>query len=258
MPADAELDHLDSRLNAFAVSSEEQHDSLQSLLQEYQKLLDSHRQLKRNYEEQKAAKNKYKMLANGRVSWYSIDLIRIKFTNLHAGRDPICFNSSRWGWLLRMFNDLLFFIRLWKANMTQFRDRFVRAGDEGGASAAQTLSNSIKEVLLPRLGKDADQYRVMVRVYANLAGLSKIMFRLGNTGSDARSLASFAAGFTGSQDLYEFIDAGDGKDCASAKIQGTLDSFDTLLSLHSLSSVIVLLLLDNMASHEITHPLHHL
>lgn len=47
------------------------------------------------------------------------------------------------------------------------------------------------------------------------------MYRLGNVGSEARSLASVSAGFTRSQDLYEFIDAGDGKECASIKIRGT-------------------------------------
>lgn len=60
MATDADLDHLDSRLNAFAVSNEEHHDSLQSLLQEYQKLLDSHRELRKRLEEQKAPKIEYK------------------------------------------------------------------------------------------------------------------------------------------------------------------------------------------------------
>lgn len=68
MHTDAELEILNARLDAFAAASEEQHDTLQTLLQEYQKLLASHRQLKSDYEEEKESREKYKKLARARVS----------------------------------------------------------------------------------------------------------------------------------------------------------------------------------------------
>lgn len=59
----------------------------------------------------------------------------------------------------------------------------------------------------------------MVRVYANLSGLSKSLSKAGLVGNEARSLAPFAASFTGSQDLFDFVDAGD-KDGTDLKIRG--------------------------------------
>jgi hypothetical protein len=103
--------------------------------------------------------------------------------------------------------------------MVQFKDQLLRAGSEGGVSAAQLMSNSIRE-LLPRLGSGADQCRIMVRIYANLAGLSKTLARAGITGHEARSFAPFTASFTRSQDLFDFIDAGDKKEGADFKIRG--------------------------------------
>jgi hypothetical protein len=75
------------------------------------------------------------------------------------------------------------------------------------------------------LRSDAEQCRIMVRVYANLAGLSKTLARAGLTGHEARSLAPFSANFTRSQDLFDFVDAGDKKEGADFKIRGSLPHF---------------------------------
>lgn len=62
----------------------------------------------------------------------------------------------------------------------------------------------------------------MIRIYVNLQGLSKALARLGLAGNEARSFAGFAASFTRSQDLADFIDAGDKKEGADHKIRGML------------------------------------
>jgi hypothetical protein len=62
----------------------------------------------------------------------------------------------------------------------------------------------------------------MVRVYANLSGLSKALSKAKLVGPEKRSLAPFAASFTRSQDLFDFIDADDKKEGADFKIRGTL------------------------------------
>ena len=106
----------------------------------------------------------------------------------------------------------------------QFRDHLVMARAAGGVSAAQLLSKEIKGHI-SKLGSDAGQCRVMVRIYANLAGLSHTLSRAGLAGNEARSLAPFAASFTGSQELFDFVDVGDQKGGAAFKIRGTARQF---------------------------------
>lgn len=60
----------------------------------------------------------------------------------------------------------------------------------------------------------------MIRIYANLLGLSKALARAGLSGNEARSFATFASSFTRSQDLADYIDAGDKKEGADHKIRG--------------------------------------
>jgi hypothetical protein len=60
----------------------------------------------------------------------------------------------------------------------------------------------------------------MVRIYSNILGLSKSLARAGLCGNEARSLSPFAASFTRSQDLFDYIDAGDKKEGADFKIRG--------------------------------------
>ncbi|KOC10822.1 hypothetical protein AFLA70_137g002681 [Aspergillus flavus AF70] len=101
----------------------------------------------------------------------------------------------------------------------QFKDHLVKAGAEGGMKAAQLLNDSIKELLNDQLGSQADQCRVMVRIYSNILGLSKTLARAGLVGNEARSLSPFASSFTRSQDLFDYIDAGDKKEGADYKIR---------------------------------------
>ena len=76
----------------------------------------------------------------------------------------------------------------------------------------------------------ASQWRVVVRVYANFAGLSRKLVRVGINGS-VGDLVVFASGFTRSQPLFDFVDAGYGKEGADYKIRGTpsLQKFSSVL-----------------------------
>jgi hypothetical protein len=60
----------------------------------------------------------------------------------------------------------------------------------------------------------------MVRIYANLQGLSKASARSNLCGGEARALAPFTASFTRAQELFDFVDAGDKKEGADFKIRG--------------------------------------
>ncbi|KAJ4209635.1 hypothetical protein NW759_013282 [Fusarium solani] len=62
----------------------------------------------------------------------------------------------------------------------------------------------------------------MVRVYANLVGLSKSLCKNGLCGAEKRSLSSFVAGFNRSYGLADFIDAGELKENADFKLKAIL------------------------------------
>lgn len=59
----------------------------------------------------------------------------------------------------------------------------------------------------------------MVRIYANLAGLSKAAAKAKLCGFDKRALAPFVASFNRSNDLFDFVDAGELKENADFKIR---------------------------------------
>lgn len=104
---------------------------------------------------------------------------------------------------------------------TQFKEHFIRAGSEGGISAAQALGDSVRELMHSTMGMQADRCRIMVRVYANMLGLSKALARLGLVGHEARSLSSFTSAFNRAQDLFDFVDAAERKEGSDFKIRGT-------------------------------------
>ncbi|KAJ4169281.1 hypothetical protein NW754_001393 [Fusarium falciforme] len=77
-------------------------------------------------------------------------------------------------------------------------------GEEGGSRAVQQLIDSVKRSLRR---KGLESCEVMVRVYANLVGLSKSLWKNGPCGAEKRSLSSFVAGFNSSYGLADFLKA---------------------------------------------------
>ncbi|RAQ45430.1 hypothetical protein AFGD_005775 [Aspergillus flavus] len=182
MLGDAEIQALDDHLGNVLRENQQHHENIQGLLQQFHLLLDNYNRLKSDYEEEKEAREKYKKLARGQE------------------RNP-------------------FVLVLVDGDGYLFKDHLVKAGAEGGMKAAQLLNDSIKELLNDQLGSQADQCRVMVRIYSNILGLSKTLARAGLVGNEARSLSPFASSFTRSQDLFDYIDAGDKKEGADYKIR---------------------------------------
>lgn len=88
--------------------------------------------------------------------------------------------------------------------------------------AARFLKNTIKQLLASHLPEEEDtnNVRIIVRVYANVFGLSKKLARLNIAGREARSLAPFIAGFNQSEPMFDFVDAGNEEDCTANKIMG--------------------------------------
>ncbi|KAI8396339.1 hypothetical protein FOFC_20886 [Fusarium oxysporum] len=100
-----------------------------------------------------------------------------------------------------------------------FDERFVKDGEEGGSRAAKQLNDTLKDSLRR---KGLESCEVMVRMYANLTGLSKTLCKSGLSGAEKRSFSSFAAGFNHSYGLADFIDAGELKENADFKLKAIL------------------------------------
>lgn len=100
-----------------------------------------------------------------------------------------------------------------------FEDRLIQKGESGGSEAAVLLGSSIRDYvhqIIPDLPSD---YKIVTRVYANVKGLGDVCNRSGIL--DRPSLMEdFARGFTGSKQLFDFVDVGAGKDRADDKISG--------------------------------------
>ncbi|KAJ5247141.1 hypothetical protein N7468_002124 [Penicillium chermesinum] len=101
----------------------------------------------------------------------------------------------------------------------QFHERYIKAGSEGGINAARELNDSVRELMHATMGMQADQCRIMVRVYANILGLSKLLARAGLVGHEARALAPFTSAFNRAQDLFDFVDAAEKKEGSDFKIR---------------------------------------
>ncbi|KAL8715730.1 MAG: hypothetical protein Q9220_000397 [cf. Caloplaca sp. 1 TL-2023] len=68
------------------------------------------------------------------------------------------------------------------------------------------------------------QWKIVVRIYANLDGLQKTYARAGLS-KEEHALPHFAAGFTQSQPLFDVVDVGHGKERANHKTEEQLNLF---------------------------------
>ncbi|GLA52249.1 hypothetical protein AnigIFM63604_009091 [Aspergillus niger] len=182
MLGDSEILALDSNLSTIVQQNQQHHADVQNLLEKFRQLLENYNNLKSDYEEEKEAREKYKRMARGQE------------------RNP-------------------FVLVLVDGDGYLFKEHLLKAGADGGITAARIFNDSIRELLHDRLGHQADQCRVMVRIYANVLGLSKSLARSGIVGQEARSLSPFTASFTRAEDLFDFVDAGDKKEGADYKIR---------------------------------------
>lgn len=77
----------------------------------------------------------------------------------------------------------------------------------------------------------------MVRVYANLSGLSKALSKVKLAGPEKRSLAPFVANFNRSNDLFDFVDAGELKENADLKIRAMFANSLRMLNVDTYTSL---------------------
>ncbi|KAG4266691.1 hypothetical protein FPRO04_13211 [Fusarium proliferatum] len=156
--------------------------ALNDILDQYAVLIEDYKRLKSDYEEEREGRERYKQLARGQE--------RNPFALVVVDGDGYIFD-----------------------------ERFVKDGEEGGSRAAKQLNDSIKDSLRR---KGLESCEVMVRIYANLTGLSKALCKNGLAGAEKRSFSSFTAGFNRSYGLADFIDAGKLKENADFKVKAIL------------------------------------
>lgn len=164
------------------VTSFRQSDSLTGILDGYELLLQSYKRLKSDYEEERELRERYKQLARGQE------------------RNP-------------------FVLVLVDADGYVFHDSLIKAGADGGSLAAQRINDTIRDSLRR---KNLEHCEVVVRVYANVAGLSKALAKAGLVGPHSRAMTPFIANFNRSYPLTDFVDAGELKENADFKLRGLL------------------------------------
>ncbi|KAJ5677219.1 uncharacterized protein N7477_002852 [Penicillium maclennaniae] len=182
MLRESDIDSLNNHLASLSVENKKHNENLQHLLDQFQSLLADYSSLQSDYEEVKEGREKYKRQARGQE------------------RNP-------------------FVLVLVDGDGYLFKEHFLKAGSEGGIDAARELSDSVKELMHSTMGSQADNCRIMVRVYANMLGLSKVLARAGFVGHEARSIAPFVSGFNRAEGLFDFVDAADKKEGSDFKIR---------------------------------------
>lgn len=100
-------------------------------------------------------------------------------------------------------------------NGKQFQEHWVKQGLEGGKKAAYALRAAVAEYS----GERAHQVEFIAKVFANVGGLGKAMFRDGSL-ENMSDLKDFTLGFTQAKASFDFIDVGYGKERADSKIKG--------------------------------------
>lgn len=90
-----------------------------------------------------------------------------------------------------------------------FDDRFIQNGEAGGREAAGLLWNAVMDSFENDTGVPSD-VKIVTRVYANLKGLGDVCKKSGIISSSS-TIEDFARGFTGSKQLFDFVDVGVGK-----------------------------------------------
>ncbi len=107
--------------------------------------------------------------------------------------------------------------------MSQFPDRFITKGKEGGEAAADALLAALQQYMHEMTGQ-ANGMDVLVRAFANVSGLGQAL-ELGGRLKNATQLREFATGFSRRQAFFDFVDVGDGKERADFKVRGKTDSY---------------------------------
>ncbi|KAL6875969.1 hypothetical protein HDV57DRAFT_502607 [Trichoderma longibrachiatum] len=154
---------------ACKLSDFRQDSSLSKILDQYAALIESYKQLKSDYEEERDIREKYKRMAQG-----------------HGGKP--------------------FVLVLVNGDDYDFPEHLVTEWESGGHAAAEMLKNAIMRS--PRW-KDLDHCEIMVRVYVNMQTWAEVLQDVLDPMNQSISVSAFAAGFNKANNLFDIVDTGD-------------------------------------------------
>jgi len=106
------------------------------------------------------------------------------------------------------------------SDMIQFDEQLLQKGEQGGKEAAGLLWGCVRDYVNQRDPDLPSDIRIVTRIYANLKGLADVCCKAGLVEKPS-VVDDFARGFTGSKQLFDYIDVGSGKDRADDKLTGT-------------------------------------
>ncbi|KAK3934709.1 hypothetical protein QBC46DRAFT_399126 [Diplogelasinospora grovesii] len=102
-----------------------------------------------------------------------------------------------------------------------FKDGLVQEGMNGGRKAASLLKQAVEEALK----SNAAHRHVVIRVYSNVKGLAKTYKGADVLSEGSTSFDEFIRGFNMSDPMCDYIDSGNGKECADVKIKANFEHY---------------------------------
>ncbi|KAF4125928.1 CCCH zinc finger DNA binding protein [Geosmithia morbida] len=107
--------------------------------------------------------------------------------------------------------------------LIKFNDELVKQGVDGGMRASWHLKCAMEENITQLLPEPvAPNLRFHARVYANISGLAETYVKLGIL-SNAKAFSDFVRGFNMGHNMCDYIDAGNGKECADEKVKANFE-----------------------------------
>lgn len=107
---------------------------------------------------------------------------------------------------------------------SQFLGDLIKSGRQGGSEAVRRLRTKVCEYVSKEL-KLPSNIPICIRVYANVKGLASV-YCYNKILDSADDLDMFVRGFNMGYPMGDFVDAGDGKECADSKLKGKYHSED--------------------------------
>jgi hypothetical protein len=95
----------------------------------------------------------------------------------------------------------------------------VKEGADGGKRAASLLKQAVEEELRACDPSAVHHVQVVVRVYANMKGLTKTYKEMDFL-PQSTTFEEFVRGFNMGDVMCDYVDAGNGKECSDAKVKG--------------------------------------
>lgn len=96
----------------------------------------------------------------------------------------------------------------------------MQKGEQGGKEAAGLLWGHVRDYITRSDSDLPSDVKIVTRIYANSKGLGEVCFKAGLIEKPS-IFDDFTRGFTGSKQLFDYIDVGSGKDRADDKLTGT-------------------------------------